>query len=93
MNTKWVLLSSYLASKVPVRKQMLANQDWPLSAAFSLSLKERKKGRKEERKKGRKEERKKKRERKETSNSEIKNRCAVIFFKTSLYYKQEAILK
>lgn len=42
MNTKWVLLSSYLASKVPVKKQMLANQDWSLSAAFSLSLKERK---------------------------------------------------
>lgn len=41
MNTKWGLLSSYLASKVPVKKQMLANQDWPLSAAFSLSLKER----------------------------------------------------
>lgn len=38
MNTKWVLLSSYLASKVPLKKQMLANQDWLLLTALSSKL-------------------------------------------------------
>lgn len=46
MNTKWVLLSSYLASKVPIKKQLLSNQDWLLFTALNPKcrvLKEREK--------------------------------------------------